>query len=138
MVAAALGGLILLGIAPFDLANNASSVETLASTVVIVVALSALAILKGRRFLGLIGVFIPLTSLAGACRLASPGSPWARRFYHPDGRKLARSQSRYGRSEARRRRLADAISGAPSTIGGAGASTEPPEERGQSSDQPAE
>ena len=114
MVAAALGGLILLGVAPFDLPNNTSSVASLASTVLVVLALSAVAILKGRPFLGLIGIFIPLASLAGVCRLATPGSPWARRFYSADGHRLARSRARYARVKMRRRRLADAIGGSPS------------------------
>jgi len=113
VVAAALGGLVLLGIAPFDLPNNGSSVATLSSSVFVVLALATVAILKGRLFLGLIGIFVPLTSLAGACRLAAPHSPWARRFYG-DGPKLARSQARFARTGARRRHLADAISGAPS------------------------
>lgn len=119
VVAATLGGLILLGIAPFDLPNNSSSVATLAATVLVVLALSGVAILKGRPFLGLIGIFVPLASLAGVCRLASPESFWARRFYSPDGRKLAKSQARYDRIGARRRRLADAITGPPSASSGA-------------------
>jgi hypothetical protein len=114
VVATALGGLILLGIAPFDLPNNSSSVGTLASTVLVVLTLSALAILKGRLFLGLIGIFVPPASLLAICRLAAPGSPWARRFYAADGRRLTASHARYERVKARRRRLADAISGAPS------------------------
>src|SRR2546422_5357103 len=52
VVAAALGGLIVLGIAPFDLPNNSSSVATLLLTVLPVLLLSAGAILKGRPFLG--------------------------------------------------------------------------------------
>jgi hypothetical protein len=122
VVAAALGGLVLLGIAPFDLPDNTSSVTTLGSTVLVVLTLSALAILKGRLFLGLIGIFIPLASLAVVFRLASPGSPWARRFYKSDGNKLARSKARYDRVRARRRRMADAISGSPSVPRGAGPS----------------
>lgn len=114
LVAAALGGLIVLGIAPFDAPNNASSVTTLLVSVLLVTVLSAWAIVKGRLFLGLIGVFIPLASIVGACRLAAPGSPWARRFYDATGRKLARSQARFERAKARRRRLADAIAGSPS------------------------
>lgn len=113
VVAAALGGLIVLGMAPFDLPNNASSVTTLLVSVLLVSVLSAWAILKGRLFLGLIGIFIPLASILGVCRLAAPRSPWARRFYDPHGRKLARSQARFERSKARQRRLADAIAGSP-------------------------
>lgn len=114
VVAAALGGLVVLGIAPFDLPNSSSSVATLLVSVLIVIVLSAWAILKGRLFLGLIGVFVPLASIVGVCRLAAPGSPWARRFYNERGRKLARSRARFERIKARRRRLADAIAGSPS------------------------
>jgi len=114
VVAAALGGLIVCGIAPFDLPRNSSSVSTLVLTVLIVLALSAAAILKGRPLLGLIGIFLPPFSLVGCARLAAPSSPWARRLYAADGRKLARSQARFARVHSRRRRLADAIAGAPS------------------------
>jgi hypothetical protein len=118
LVAAALGGLIVCGIAPFDLPNNSSSVGTLALSVGIVLLLSGAAILKGRPFLGLIGIFLPPFSIVGMLRLAAPTSPWARRFYRSDGRKLARAQARYARVHLRRRRLADAIAGAPSERGG--------------------
>jgi len=114
VVAAALGGLIVCGIAPFDLPRNSSSVSTLVLTVLIVLALSAAAILKGRLLLGLIGIFLPPFSLVGCARLAAPSSPWARRFYAADGRKILRSQARFERGRSRRRRLADAIAGAPS------------------------
>jgi hypothetical protein len=114
LVASALGGLIVLGIAPFDVPRNASSVTTLLTTVLLVTALSAWAILKGRLFLGLIGIFVPLASIAGICLLATPRSPWARRFYDAGGRKLARSKARFERAKARRRRFADAIAGSPS------------------------
>jgi hypothetical protein len=120
VIATALGGLILLGVAPFDLPNNSSSVGTLASTVLIVMTLSSLAILRGRLFLGLVGVFVPPASLVAILRLATPGSPWARRFYPPGSRKRERSQSRWARIEERRRRLADAVSGAPSAPAKAG------------------
>src|SRR5436190_129826 len=114
IVAAALGGLIVCGIAPFDLPNNSSSVATLSLSVLVVLLFSAAAILKGRAFLGLMGIFLPLFSIVGMMRLAAPTSPWARRFYRSDGRKLARAQARYARVRSRRRRLADAIAGAPS------------------------
>ena len=113
IVAAILGGLIVLGLTPFDLKNNASSVDTLAFAVGTALLLAVLAILKGRHLLGLIGVFVPLASIVGVIRLASPRSPWARRFYKPGSHKLARSEARWERSTQRRRRLADAIAGAP-------------------------
>jgi hypothetical protein len=113
VVAAVLGGLIVVGFTPFDLKNNTSSVETLAFAVATALTLALLAILKGRHLLGLIGLFIPPASIVGVCRLASPRSPWARRFYEPGSRKLARSQARWERIARRQRRLADAIAGAP-------------------------
>ncbi len=72
-----------------------------------------MAILKGKPLLGMIGIFTSLVSLVGAVRLASPSSVWARRRYDPGGRKLARAQARWQRIEARRRRVTDAIAGAP-------------------------
>jgi hypothetical protein len=80
VVATVLGGLIVLGVAPFDLRNNGSSLATAAVAVAVDVALALLAILKGKRLLGLIGIFLPIVSAVGAIRLASPQSPWARRL----------------------------------------------------------
>jgi hypothetical protein len=114
VVAALLGGLIVLGLAPFDLANQGGSISSLVVAILIDLLLSTVAILKGKPMLGLIGVFIPLVSLLGALRLASPGSPWARKRYAPDGGKMAESRARFARVRSRRRRLSDAIGGAPS------------------------
>ena len=120
VVAAVLGGLVVLGLAPFDVRGNTSSVSTLFVAVTIAVLLSTLAILKGKPLLGLIGIFIPVVSLIGAIRLASPGSWWARRVYR-GGRKQERSQTRWSRIEARRRRIGDIIAGTPTDELGAGA-----------------
>jgi hypothetical protein len=114
VVAGVLGGLVVLGLAPFDLHNNTSSLTTLFTATGIDVALSALAVLKGKPMLGLIGIFVPLVSLVGAVRLAAPRSPWARRLYKPQSRKLARSEARWHRIKARRLRLTNAIAGRPS------------------------
>ena len=113
VVATVIGALIMLGLAPFDIPHDSSSVTTIAVSIVIDVLLAAVVIFKGKRLLGLIGLFIPLVSVVGAMRLAAPRSPWARRLYAADSRKLARAQTRYERIEARRRRMADAIAGAP-------------------------
>lgn len=113
VVALVLGGLIVLGFAPFDLSKHTASVETLVIAVVVDILLAALVILKGKRLLGVIGIFMPFCSIVGVVRLAAPGSPWARGLYKPGGRKLARAEARWKRIEARRRRLNDAIAGAP-------------------------
>jgi hypothetical protein len=113
IVATVIGGLLVLGVAPFDIPRDASSVDTVILAVVTDVLLATLAILKGRRLLGLIGILIRAVTFVGAPGLASPWSPWARRFYDSDGRELARSRARFERIEARRRRITDAIAGAP-------------------------
>jgi hypothetical protein len=113
IVALILAGLIMLGFAPFDIRNNGSSIGTLAVAVGLTAALAAVTILKGKRLLGLVGVFFPLASVVGVLRLGSPHSLWARRLYKPDGRKMARSEARWKRIAERRRRFANAIAGAP-------------------------
>ena len=113
VVALTLGGLVLVGAAPFDLHNNNSSIAGLAAAVVTDVLFAAVAVLKGKPLVGMIGIFMPLVSLVGAVRLASPSSVWARRRYEPGGRKLARAQARWKRIEGRRRRVTDAIAGPP-------------------------
>ena len=98
------------------------------AAVVLDVVLATLAILKGKPLLGLIGIFIWVTSLVGVLRLAAPDSPWARRFYDPDGHKLARSRARWERIRARRRRVTDAIAGAPESVGDSAAAVPPEKE----------
>jgi len=115
IVAAVLGGLIVLGAAPFDLQRNASQVETLVIVVVIDVLLAVLAILKGKPMMGMIGLFIPFVSLVGAVRLAAPGSAWARRWYRPGSKRLARAEGRWRRIKARHKRVVDAVLGPPGT-----------------------
>jgi hypothetical protein len=114
VIAALLGGLIVLGLAPFDLTDQRSAVTSIVIVVAIDLLLCILAILKGKPVLGLIGLFIPPVSLVGAIRLAAPSSPWARRRYPAGGHKLARSEARFERVRSRRRRALDLIGGAPS------------------------
>ncbi|HYZ80997.1 MAG TPA: hypothetical protein VE571_07000 [Solirubrobacteraceae bacterium] len=135
VIAAVLGGLIVMGVAPFDVSGNTSSLTTLFIAVAINVLLAMAAILKGKPLLGLIGIFIPVASLIGAIRLASPGSWWARRVYR-SGPKLERSQRRWSRIEARRRRIGDLIAGTPSDELGAGASASAPAPGSQPNDGP--
>ncbi len=117
VVASILGGLVILGFAPFDLHNSESSVRTLTTAVGLNVVLAALTIVKGKRLLGLVGVFFTVASVVGLVRLASPTSLWARRLYDPGGRKMARSKERWARIAARRRRITNAIAGAPGLPG---------------------
>ncbi len=118
VLATLVGGMVVLGLAPFDTSDASSEVSFLL-IVGADVLLCVLAILKGKSVMALVGVFIPFVSLIGAIRIASPSSPWARWWYPPDSRKLARSNARFARSRSRRYRLMDAIGGAPELPAGA-------------------
>jgi hypothetical protein len=113
VVAALLGGLVVLGLSPID---SSAHVWSIVLALSINVLLCLIAILKGRLLLGLIGVFVPVVSLVAVIRLAAPSSPWARWFYRPGSGKLARSQARFARSRARRTRIMDLIGGAPTAV----------------------
>ena len=139
VIAALIGGLVVLGLSPFDLPNSGSSIGAVAFAVVTAVLLSSFAIFKGKPLIGLIGLFVPPISLVGAVRLASPSSRWARRRYHPDGRKMARAQARWRRIASRRRWVADAIAGSPGLPGHAvGAARGAVGHAGAAAPQPAE
>ena len=112
-VAALFGGLLVLGLEPFETAHQTGAVALIALVVALDVLLSILAVLKGKPILGLAGIFVPLASLTGALRLATPASFWARRRYAPGGSKLARAQARFRRKAERRRRMAEVIGGMP-------------------------
>jgi hypothetical protein len=114
VVATLLGGMIVVGLAPFDLTNQEGSIGSLVVAILIDIVLAALAIFKGKPLLGLVGIFLPFFSLVGAIRLASPTSPWAHRRYRPDSHKLNASKARWTRVQKRRTWLSDAIGGSPS------------------------
>ena len=113
IVAALLGGLVVLGLTPINSSVHGWSIVL---ALCVNVLLCLVAVLKGRLLLGLIGVFIPLVSLVAVIRLASPSSPWARWFYRPGGRRLARCEARFARSRARHVRIMDLVGGAPTAV----------------------
>lgn len=130
VIASVFAGLILVGVAPFDVSGAGTTIGSLSIVLVLDVLLSVVVIYKGKPLVGVIGIFVPLVSLVGALRLAAPDSRWARRRYGAgsgsrrglDGSgaesgsgvgKLERSQQRWARIEERRRRIADLVAGAP-------------------------
>jgi hypothetical protein len=124
VIATVFAGLILVGVAPFDVSGAGTTIGSLSIVLVLDVLLSVVVIYKGKPLIGVIGIFVPLVSLAGALRLAAPDSRWARRRYGPsDGGsgKLVRSRERWERIEERRRRIADVVAGAPHVSSGSGA-----------------
>ena len=114
-VAAAVGGLLLLGVNPVE-DEAGSGVWAAGLTIAVNLVFAFLAIVKGKISTGLIGILVPVVALVGTVRLAKPGSPWARRWYPPGSRRLARSTERF---RADRRTwtdvLKDLIAGTPTS-----------------------
>ena len=114
IIMAALGGLVVLGVSPFELSGSEGSVWAIAFAVGWALLWSTIAALKGKLFLALIGLFVPGVSIVAAVRLAKPHSPWARWFYKPGSARRRRSEGRFGRYERRKTGLMDRVAGAPS------------------------
>lgn len=119
IVAVSVGVLVLLHVVPFDQETSEDVGRwTLMAVIGIHVALVVVALLKGKIWLGLAGLFLLPVALVAAVRLAKPHSPWARRFYKPgSGRQLRAEQRQRKHDErwsSRTKRLQDAIGGAPS------------------------
>jgi hypothetical protein len=110
VIAALVGGLVLLGFLPV---STDDGIPVIIFTVLITLAVSAVAIFKGKVVMGVAGMLFPLVGLIGAIRLAKPGSPWANRRYRPGSKKLAKAEKRYGRHALRYQRFQDRIAGAP-------------------------
>jgi hypothetical protein len=110
VIAAVLGGLLLMGFLPFSTDDGALPIII---TMLIVLSIAAVAILKGKIVMGVAGVLFPLVGVIGAIRLANPGSFWAERRYKPGSRKLARAERRYERHTRRYQRFQDRVAGAP-------------------------
>jgi hypothetical protein len=114
-------GLLMLGALPFGVdsvgAEKTAGRWAFVITIVIGGVLVAIALLKGRIFLGVLGLLVPLLALVAAVRLAKPRSPWARWRYPADSRKIARAVARARRHDARwkqvKYRIFDAVAGRP-------------------------
>jgi lysyl-tRNA synthetase class 2 len=120
VLAAAIIALLLLGTLPFGV-DTIDTTSTGHWSVIISIVLGGLlvgiALLKGRIWLGVLGLLVPLLALIGALRLAKPHSPWARWRYAPGSRKITRATARALRHDARwerlKHRLFDAVAGRP-------------------------
>ncbi|MEU5692021.1 hypothetical protein [Actinosynnema sp. NPDC020468] len=94
LVAVVIGLLLLAGFSPFD---DDPADGPVAGVVVVAVNLlfAVPAILKGRTLLGVCGLFVPLLAIVATCRVARPGSPWARWRYPPGSAKRAKAERRF-------------------------------------------
>ena len=113
IIAAVLGGLILLGARPLTSTDTSSTIGIVLAVVVVLV-LCAAATLKGRTMLGIVGLVFPPAALWGLARLARPDSPWARWRYPADSKRMRRATVRADRQQRRYRRWQDLIGGSPS------------------------
>lgn len=127
-VAIGITALLLIGATPVGVGSitgqdTGAAIAELAATLVVLLALAAITLLKGKLWTGLLGLFIPPLFVVGAIRLARPNSPWARWRYSGRPRKSARADRR----ERRLRRpvirgkiwLQDLLAGRPDQPGGA-------------------
>ena len=103
-VAAGVTALLLLGITPVGVKSVADyqrllpgtpgAVATLHLAVAALFLLASVTLLKGKIWTGLFGLFLPPLFIAGAIRLARPGSPWARWRYRDRPGKQAKAERR--------------------------------------------
>jgi hypothetical protein len=118
VAAVMLTGMLLVGAAPFGL-TDASSAETGARWSVFAVvgvnlAFTMLTALKGKHWLALLSVFVPVVGVVAGLRLAVPHSPWARWRYRDGSDTLDVATARADRWMRRKNRLLNMIGGAPS------------------------
>lgn len=114
VLATVFGIVVILGVQPLGL-DDPTDALVAAGMVAVWVGINAIAFLKGRFLLGLLGLHIPLLGIVAACRLAKPDSPWAHWRYSGEKRDRARHRFRPDRPAALRRdRLLDLIGGRPS------------------------
>jgi hypothetical protein len=89
----------------------------LSALVLVGVVFVVVCYLKGKLFVGTVGIFVPPVALVGAVRLAKPGSPWARRQYAANAVKMERAQRRdesfHQLWERRKHAIWDVIGGKP-------------------------
>jgi lysyl-tRNA synthetase class 2 len=113
ILAAILGGGLIMGFVPLDAGNGGSTLAIVLS-VGLNLALCVLVALKGKFSAAVVGMFIPPVAWVAAIRLGRPGSWWAKRRYGSGSRKLSKAEARKVRHDRRVRKLQDVIGGAPS------------------------
>jgi hypothetical protein len=88
--------LISLGVGG-DRLTGGESTALLLPLQLIGAGLAVVCFLKGKVFLGIVGMFVPAAAAFGAVRLAKPGSRWGRRY---ERGKLERAQARFAKAPA--------------------------------------
>lgn len=113
--------LLLVGSSPFGLEGGRMSSAIFFGVVAFNVVAALLTFAKGKLFLGMLSVFVPVAGIVGAARLAKPRSLWSKHVYAVRApEKLERARARYDGPGSRYRtlheRLDDLIGGAPTFV----------------------
>ena len=118
VIAAALMGLVVLGVNPLDTGTESEGWLALIVSGLLLVLVVSICFFKGRRLHGIIGFFVFPIALYGACRLGKPRSAWARRRYgERRPKKQARAEERFPpdrRTERFKNAFRDVVGGKPS------------------------
>jgi hypothetical protein len=107
-----LGTVVALGMTPVGVDDSAGA-DVLAISVALAVIAALVSILKGKYYMGIIGLFIPVIAYVAAVRLARPRSAWAHWRYTGNERKMAKALSRDVKRQARKTRVRDLVGGTP-------------------------
>jgi hypothetical protein len=115
IMAALIGGAVVIGLMPWQTNNEESFVGFIIAEL-INLGLCLIAVVKGKPWTGVSGMFVPPIGWIGAIRLAKPDSPWAKRRYPAESRKLERATARDAKRGDRYQRWQDVIGGAPEAV----------------------
>jgi hypothetical protein len=118
VIAAALMGLVVLGVNPLDTGSDAEGTLAVIVSGLALFLVVAICFLKGRRMHGIIGFFVFPIVFYGACRIGKPHSAWARRRYGDRRpKKQAKSERRFPpdrRTDRFKEAFRDVVGGKPS------------------------
>jgi hypothetical protein len=118
VIAAALMGLVVLGVNPLDVGSESEGIAALISSALLLIVVVGICFLKGRNLHGTIGFFLFPIALYGACRIGKPDSAWARRRYgERRPKKQAKAEKRFPpdrRTNRVKEAFRDIVGGKPS------------------------
>jgi len=107
-----LGTVVALGMTPVGFDESAGA-DVIAPSVALAVVAAFISVMKGKFYMGIIGLFIPVLAYVAAIRLARPRSPWAKWRYTKNEKKMAKALARDVKRRARKTRVRDFLGGTP-------------------------
>jgi hypothetical protein len=118
VIAAAVMGLIVLGVNPFHTGTESGGVLATVLSGLVLFGVVAICFMKNRWLHGTIGFFIFPIAIYGAARIGKPSSPWARRRYGTRrAKKQTKAENRFRldrRTERFKNAFRDIVGGKPS------------------------